>query len=36
MGAREQIKRRLHEKGLIDDDIVLYKASSYASKVLLL
>lgn len=36
IGAREQIKRRLREKGLIDDDTVLYKASCYASKVLLL
>ncbi|KAJ4748047.1 DNA-directed RNA polymerase [Rhynchospora pubera] len=33
IGAREQIKRRLREKGLIDDDVVLYKASCYASKM---
>lgn len=34
VGARQQIQRRLRERGLIDDDRVLYKASSYASKVL--
>ncbi|KAJ4810591.1 DNA-directed RNA polymerase [Rhynchospora pubera] len=33
IGAREQIKRRLRERGLIDDDGVLYKASCYASKM---
>jgi DNA-directed RNA polymerase, mitochondrial len=36
IGAREQIKRRLREKGLIDDDTVLYNASNYVTKVLLL
>lgn len=34
IGAREQIQRRLRERGLIDDDTVLYKASCYATKVL--
>ncbi|XP_078162542.1 DNA-directed RNA polymerase 3B, chloroplastic-like isoform X2 [Carex rostrata] len=33
IGARQQIRRRLRERGLIDDDRVLYKASCYASKL---
>lgn len=33
VGAREQIKRRLEEKGLIDDDRLLFTASCYAAKV---
>ncbi|XP_051131571.1 DNA-directed RNA polymerase 3B, chloroplastic [Andrographis paniculata] len=35
VGAREQIKRRLQEKGLITDDRLLFKASCYAAKVTL-
>ncbi|XP_014495967.1 DNA-directed RNA polymerase 3B, chloroplastic [Vigna radiata var. radiata] len=35
IGAREQIKRRLEEKGLIDDDRLLYAAACYAAKVTL-
>lgn len=34
VGAREQIKRRLEEKGLITDDRVLFAASCYAAKVI--
>lgn len=33
VGAREQIMRRLHEKGLITDDRQLFNASCYAAKV---
>lgn len=33
VGAREQIKRRLEEKGLIADDRQLFAASCYAAKV---
>lgn len=33
VGAREQIKRRLEEKGLIDDDRLLFSASCYAANV---
>lgn len=33
VGAREQIKRRLEEKGLITDDRLLFGASCYAAKV---
>ncbi|KAK7255051.1 hypothetical protein RIF29_28453 [Crotalaria pallida] len=32
IGAREQIKRRLEEKGLITDDKLLFFASCYAAK----
>ncbi|XP_038987041.1 DNA-directed RNA polymerase 3, chloroplastic isoform X2 [Phoenix dactylifera] len=35
VGAREQIKRRLEEKGLITDDRLLFTASCYAAKVTL-
>ncbi|CAJ1975521.1 unnamed protein product [Sphenostylis stenocarpa] len=35
IGAREQIKRRLEEKGLITDDKLLYAAACYAAKVTL-
>ncbi|GMN63565.1 hypothetical protein TIFTF001_032733 [Ficus carica] len=35
VGAREQIMRRLHEKGLITDDRQLFNASCYAAKVTL-
>ncbi|KAM3267258.1 DNA-directed RNA polymerase 3, chloroplastic isoform X2 [Capsicum chacoense] len=35
VGAREQIKRRLEEKGLIDDDRLRFTASCYAAKVTL-
>ncbi|TKY73147.1 DNA-directed RNA polymerase 3 [Spatholobus suberectus] len=35
IGAREQIKRRLEEKGLITDDRLLYTAACYAAKVTL-
>ncbi|KAH7546138.1 hypothetical protein FEM48_Zijuj01G0168800 [Ziziphus jujuba var. spinosa] len=35
VGAREQIKRRLEEKGVIADDRVLFSASCYAAKVTL-
>ncbi|URD75747.1 hypothetical protein MUK42_09414 [Musa troglodytarum] len=35
VGAREQIKRRLEEKGLITDDRLLFGASCYAAKVTL-
>ncbi|GFP94803.1 DNA-directed RNA polymerase 3 chloroplastic [Phtheirospermum japonicum] len=35
VGAREQIKRRLEEKGLITDDRLLFSAACYASKVTL-
>lgn len=35
VGAREQIKRRLQEKGLITDDQLLFSASCYAAKVTL-
>lgn len=33
VGAREQIKRRLQEKGQIIDDRLLFKAACYAAKV---
>lgn len=33
VGAREQIKRRLEEKGLITDDRLLFTAACYAAKV---
>ncbi|XP_047316621.1 DNA-directed RNA polymerase 3, chloroplastic [Impatiens glandulifera] len=33
VGAREQIKRRLQEKGHITDDSLLFKAACYAAKV---
>lgn len=33
VGAREQIKRRLQEKGRITDDQLLFSASCYAAKV---
>lgn len=33
VGAREQIKRRLQEKGVITDDRQLFAASCYAAKV---
>ncbi|KAK6942325.1 DNA-directed RNA polymerase, N-terminal [Dillenia turbinata] len=35
VGAREQIKRRLQEKGLIADDRMLFTAACYAAKVTL-
>ncbi|XP_073158292.1 DNA-directed RNA polymerase 3, chloroplastic-like isoform X2 [Henckelia pumila] len=35
VGAREQIKRRLEEKGLITDDRLLFCAACYAAKVTL-
>ncbi|XP_027904265.1 DNA-directed RNA polymerase 3B, chloroplastic-like isoform X1 [Vigna unguiculata] len=35
IGAREQIKRRLEEKGVINDDRLLYAAACYAAKVTL-
>ncbi|KAM7252703.1 hypothetical protein ACFE04_008212 [Oxalis oulophora] len=35
IGAREQIKKRLEEKGLITDDRQLFAASCYAAKVTL-
>nr|CAD1831955.1 unnamed protein product [Ananas comosus var. bracteatus] len=35
VGAREQIKRRLEEKGLITDDRLLFSSSCYAAKVTL-
>ncbi|KAF5469416.1 hypothetical protein F2P56_013494 [Juglans regia] len=35
VGAREQIKKRLEEKGLITDDRLLFTAACYASKVTL-
>ncbi|XP_058067742.1 DNA-directed RNA polymerase 3, chloroplastic isoform X3 [Magnolia sinica] len=35
VGAREQIKRRLEEKGNITDDRLLFRASCYAAKVTL-
>ncbi|XP_054806124.1 DNA-directed RNA polymerase 3B, chloroplastic-like [Prosopis cineraria] len=35
VGAREQIKRRLQEKGLITDDRLLFTAACYAAKVTL-
>ncbi|KAL0013441.1 hypothetical protein SO802_000510 [Lithocarpus litseifolius] len=35
VGAREQIKRRLEEKGLITDDRLLFPAACYAAKVTL-
>ncbi|OIV97230.1 hypothetical protein TanjilG_27213 [Lupinus angustifolius] len=35
IGAREQIKRRLQEKGLITDERLLFTASCYAAKVTL-
>ncbi|RYR76886.1 hypothetical protein HN51_002249 [Arachis hypogaea] len=35
VGAREQIKRRLEEKGLITDDKLLFAAACYAAKVTL-
>ncbi|XP_058067741.1 DNA-directed RNA polymerase 3B, chloroplastic isoform X2 [Magnolia sinica] len=34
VGAREQIKRRLEEKGNITDDRLLFRASCYAAKVI--
>lgn len=33
IGAREQIKRRLEEKGQITDDRLLFTAACYAAKV---
>ena len=33
VGAREQIKRRLAERGQITDDRLLFSASCYAAKV---
>lgn len=33
VGAREQIKRRLEEKGVITDERVLFAAACYAAKV---
>lgn len=33
IGAREQIKRRLAEKGLITDERLLFTAACYAAKV---
>ncbi|XP_021750285.1 DNA-directed RNA polymerase 3B, chloroplastic-like isoform X2 [Chenopodium quinoa] len=33
VGAREQIKRRLEEKGLITDDRLLFSAACYSAKV---
>ena len=33
VGARDQIKRRLQEKGLITDDKMLFSAACYAAKV---
>lgn len=33
VGAREQIKRRLKERGAITDDLELFRASCYAAKV---
>lgn len=33
IGARDQIKRRLRERGGIADDSALYAASCYAAKV---
>ncbi|KAG6599139.1 DNA-directed RNA polymerase 3, chloroplastic, partial [Cucurbita argyrosperma subsp. sororia] len=35
VGAREQIKKRLGEKGLISDDRLLFQAACYAAKVTL-
>ncbi|XP_022999624.1 DNA-directed RNA polymerase 3, chloroplastic-like [Cucurbita maxima] len=35
IGAREQIKKRLGEKGLISDDRLLFQAACYAAKVTL-
>ncbi|XP_062078452.1 DNA-directed RNA polymerase 3B, chloroplastic [Humulus lupulus] len=35
VGAREQIKKRLEEKGVINDDEQLFSASCYAAKVTL-
>ncbi|CAA0841982.1 DNA-directed RNA polymerase 3- chloroplastic [Striga hermonthica] len=35
IGAREQIKRRLEEKGLITDERLLFSAACYAAKVTL-
>ncbi|KAL7137956.1 hypothetical protein ABFS83_10G130300 [Erythranthe nasuta] len=35
VGAREQIKRRLEEKGVITDDKLLFSAACYAAKVTL-
>lgn len=36
VGAREQIKRKLMEKGHITDERMLFSASCYAAKVRLL
>ena len=36
VGAREQIKRRLEERGFINDEKLLYRVSCYAAKVSLL
>lgn len=33
IGARDQIKRRLKERGFIEDDKELFAASCYAAKV---
>lgn len=33
VGAREQIKRRLEEKGVISDDKMLFNAACYAARV---
>lgn len=34
IGAREQIKRRLKERGAIADDVELFGAACYAAKVM--
>jgi DNA-directed RNA polymerase len=33
IGARQQITKRLQEKGLITDDKLLYEVSCYATRV---
>lgn len=33
IGARDQIKRRLKERGVIEDDNELFAAACYAAKV---
>lgn len=33
VGAREQIKRRLEEKGVITDERMLFAAACYSAKV---
>ncbi|MQM15243.1 hypothetical protein Taro_048185 [Colocasia esculenta] len=35
VGAREQIKKRLEERGLIADEKLLFRVSCYAAKVIL-